>query len=61
MKKTRRLKRWVCFTLGFITAVLTLHIMDAVIQSYKDYYAECDAYYGHTTSYYTCRQYHINK
>lgn len=55
----RRLKGWVKVTLAFIAGVLFTLAVQAWSERSERWYQECDAYYGYTTDYYTCRLYHI--
>lgn len=60
-KKKLKLKRWVCFALGFITCLITLITIKYIRNSWNNWYQECDKHYGYQVDYYTCRQYHIHK
>lgn len=55
----RRLKGWVKIALAFIAGVLFTLAVQAQSERSERWYQECDAHYGYTTDYYTCRLYHI--
>lgn len=46
--KRLRLKREVCFILGFIIACLLISFMNYAIDNYKDYLQRCDEEKGYT-------------
>lgn len=62
IKRIRRLKPLAWFLLGAVSVLaiagLALGIAKASERSER-WYQECDAHYGYTTDYYTCRLYHI--
>ena len=61
MNKKLRLKRKWCFILGVLVALSLEWSIKSITNYYKNWYNECDNYYGYKTDYYTCRQFHNNK
>ena len=61
MNKKRKLKRSVCFILGFITAIVLMLVVKVIRNNWNNWFQECDNHYGYQVDYYTCRQYHLNK
>ncbi len=57
------LKGWVKMTLTFVAGVIFTLTVSAIATDLRErsdrWFEECDSYYGYTTDYYTCRQYHI--
>ena len=58
-----KLRPWVKMTLAFIAGVIFTLAVSTIASDLRErsdqWFEECDAHYGYTTDYYTCRLYHI--
>ena len=61
MQTKRKLRTWVKVTLTLITIGLLTTIVAQHIKQQQEYYNQCDQALGYHTTYYTCRQYQLNK
>ena len=62
IKRTTKLKPLAWFLLGAASVLAIAGLafgMAKMSERSERWYQECDAHYGYTTDYYTCRLYHI--